>query len=108
MYKYYVDEKNRMVIAVCRYAGRNVRGTAKCAPEDAFDIELGKKIATARCEEKKAKIKIQNASAKYLEASLAAEKAKRHLFRMQRYFMDAVDQHDAAVEAVNNVVSEIK
>ena len=108
MYKYYVDGKNRMVIAICRYAGRNVRGTAKCSPDDEFDIELGKKLATARCEEKKAKIKIQNASAKYLEASLAAEKAKRRLFKMQQYFMDAVDQHDAAVEAVNEVISEIK
>ena len=108
MYQYYVDEKNRMVIAVCRYAGRNVRGTAKCSPDDEFDLELGKTLAKARCEEKKAKIKIQNASAKYMAAADEFQKAKRQLNKMRTYFMDAVDQHDDAVEAVNTITNEIK
>ena len=108
MYQYYVDEKNRMVIAVCRYAGRNVRGTAKCSPDDEFNIEFGKELATARCEEKKAKIKIQNASAKYLVAAEEFEKAKRQLYKMKAYFMDAVDQHDEAVEIVEKITSEIE
>ena len=108
MYQYYVDEKNNEVIAVTRYAGRNVRGTAKCAPEDEFNIELGKKLATARCEAKKAKIKIQNASAKYMIAAEEFEKAKRQLYKMRQYFMDAVDQFDDAVEVVENIKNEIK
>ena len=47
-YKYYsfhVDEEGKKVIAVTHYAGRAVRGIAKCAPEDTFDVETGCKIA---------------------------------------------------------------
>ena len=40
-YTIYTDEKNRQVIAVCRYAGRKVRAVATCATEDTFDIEKG-------------------------------------------------------------------
>ena len=66
-YKIYIDEKNKTVIAVCRYAGRNVRAIAKCSPEDTFDVDFGTKLAKARCDVKVAKAKIQNASAAYMK-----------------------------------------
>lgn len=51
-YKFYqyVDEQGRqVVVAVSRHAGRIVKGYAKCDPGDEFDLELGKKLAAARC-----------------------------------------------------------
>lgn len=48
-YKFYVNVKERTVYAISTYAGKTVRGVAKCAPEDKFDIEYGKRLAAARC-----------------------------------------------------------
>ena len=102
-YVFYTDTKNRMVIAATHYAGRTLRATAKCSPEDTFDIEYGKRLAMARCEQKKAKIKVRNASAKYLEASENFIKAKKRLAEMQQYFTDAVDQYDDTVDIIKDI-----
>lgn len=104
----YIDEKNKSVIAVCRYAGRNIRAVAKCAPEDTFDIEFGTKLAIARCEVKVAKAKIQNASVAYMKASIAADEAQRRYDKMKNYYMDAVDQFDEAIAAHNKLIDEIQ
>lgn len=106
-YKIYVDEKNKTVIAVCRYAGRNVRAVAKCAPEDTFNVEFGTKLAKARCDVKVAKAKIQNASVAYMKASIAADEAQRQYDKMKNYYMDSVDQFDKASAAVVNLIKEI-
>ena len=50
-YKYYTNNKD-VVVAVSSYAGKTVRGVAKCDPRDTFDIEKGKELAAARCNEK--------------------------------------------------------
>lgn len=107
-YKIYVDEKNKTVIAVCRYAGHNIRAVAKCAPEDTFDIEFGTKLAKARCDLKVARAKIQNASTAYMKASVAADEAQRKYDKMKQYYMDSVDQLDEAIVAHNKLIDEIQ
>jgi len=72
--KFYVA-KNK-VICVIRYAGRNIRGIAKCSPQDKFDEEIGKKLAHLRCEEKLA-------NAKYNYAVLEAERLDKELEELQ-------------------------
>ena len=106
-YKIYVDEKNKTVIAVCRYAGQNIRAVAKCSPEDTFDIDFGTKLAIARCEVKVAKTKIQNASVAYMKASVAADEAQRQYDKMKDYYMDAVDQFDNASVEVEELIKSI-
>lgn len=106
-YKIYVDEKNKTVIAVCRYAGRNIRAVAKCAPEDTFDIEFGTKLAKARCDLKVARAKIQNASVAYMKASVAADEAQRKYDKMKQYYIDSVDQFDEAYAIVDSIIKEI-
>lgn len=107
-YNIYVDGKNRAVIAVCRYAGRNVRGVAKCSPDDEFNLDYGTRLAIARCEEKIARIKIRNASTKYLAAAKAADEAEKRFSEMKQYYMDSVDQLDNAIEEVKKISNEIK
>ena len=48
-YTYFVADKQKKVVAVSTYAGKIVRGVAKCDPRDEFSIETGKKLAAARC-----------------------------------------------------------
>lgn len=107
-YSFHIDEKGKKVVAVTHYAGRTIRGIAKCSPADTFDIELGCKIAVARAEKKVAQAKIRNASAKYLAAAVAADAAQKRFDDMKQYYMDAVDQFDAIVEIHNKLIDEIE
>ena len=38
------------VIAITTYAGKTVRGIAKCSPDDSFSKEKGEELAVARCD----------------------------------------------------------
>ena len=106
-YDYYIDEKNRKVIAVTHYAGRDIRSVATCAPEDDFNLEIGIKIATAKCEIKKARIKVRNASNKYLQAAQAADAAAKRYDDMKQYYMDAVDHFDWAIVEFDKLIKEL-
>ena len=77
-YKYFVPTKvdgtPYKVVAVSTYAGRTVRGVAKCDPKDTFDIEKGKQLAAARCQAKVSSQRLKRATKKLDEAVKAAEK----------------------------------
>ena len=77
------------VIAVSTYAGRTVRGVAKCDPKDTFDIEKGKQLAAARCQAKVSSQRLKRATKKLDEALLALEKAQKYYDDMTVYFNDS-------------------
>ena len=95
-YNFHVDTEGKKVIAVTHYAGKTIKGIAKCSPEDTFDVEYGCALAVARAERKVAKAKVRNAVARYIEAAKAADEAQRRYDAMKQYYMDAVDQFDDA------------
>lgn len=95
-YKYYINENKKEVIAVCRYASRTIRGKAKCALGDDFNVEFGKKLAKAKAELKVHKIKWQNASVKALEAEAQLLTVKRHREKMIKYLEDSTEQMETA------------
>lgn len=57
-YKYFTNGEN-VVVAVSSYAGRTIRGVAKCSDQDKFDLETGKKLAAARCAMKIARERVK-------------------------------------------------
>ena len=64
MSKYTFYTGGNKVIAVSTYAGKIVKGYAKCDPRDEYDLELGKKLAAARCNAKVAKKRAKRAAKK--------------------------------------------
>ena len=86
---YRVYETPTQVIAVSSFAGKTVRGVAKCNPADNFDSEKGIALATARCGVKIAEKRVKRAYNKVDEAKAAAEAAMEHLAEMLRYQADA-------------------
>ena len=62
-YKFVITDDK--VIALSSFAGRTVRGVAKCHPNDKFDVEYGKALAAARCGVKIAKKRYARARDKY-------------------------------------------
>lgn len=74
-YKYVVTPTK--VIALSTYAGKVVRGIAKCSPQDKFDEEYGKALAAARCNLKVAEKRFKRADKMYVEAAKARRLAER-------------------------------
>lgn len=96
-YRFYTN--GNRVIAVSTYCGKTVRGVAVCHPDDNFDIEIGKRIAAARCNEKIAEKRLARASNKASEAELDVIRAQQHQKEMQAYYNDAyIAYNDAARE----------
>lgn len=86
-YRYYFA--GNKIIATSTYAGKCVRGVAICAPEDTYDMEKGKVLAAARCNEKIAAKRYARATQKYIEACQARDAAIAHVDAMKAYMNDA-------------------
>lgn len=109
-YKFYQFKNENggiTIVAVSTYAGKTVKGYAKCDPRDAFDIKKGKELAAARCNLKVAQKRHMRASNKYLEAADIADKAVTRYEEMKQYYMDSVDRVDEAAEEVRNLIADL-
>lgn len=104
-YRYYGSDKT--VVAVSTYAGKTVRGVAKCDPADEFTLETGKKLAGARCNVKIAARRVKNAENKRAEAIAALEAAQKRVAEMNAYYDDAVACHEAAVIELEEVLNTV-
>lgn len=109
-YKFYEynDPRGRKIVsAVSTYAGRTVKGYAKCDPKDSFDLDKGKKLAAARCNQKVSRKRLDRAAEKYMEAARAADEAAVFFDKMKLYYMDSVDALDQATMEVNSLLESM-
>ena len=67
------------VSARSTYAGKTVKGYAKCDPRDEFDVEKGKELAAARCNARIAEKRFKRAQKKVAEAQAMVEMAQKYL-----------------------------
>lgn len=105
MYTFYVT-KNK-VIAVSTYAGKIIRGIAKCDPRDEFDLEKGKELAAARCGVKVATKRLKNADRKYKEALEARTKAQHQVEKMVDYKIDSANALIQAKEELEEIIKSL-
>lgn len=101
-YRIYTNDTDKVVVA-STYAGKVVRGTAKCNPEDKFDYDFGVELARLRCDRKIAKKRYKRALAKQAEAVTQLVNADGYLAKMNAYLADA-DAYLTDVEAKYNSV----
>ena len=102
---YHIDNK---IIALSTYAGKTVKGIAKCSPEDEFNIETGKSLAAARCNAKVAVKRVKNAQKEWSKAVQAYLKAEKHMRKMAQYYEDSVDRQKIAEAQLEYLVNTIK
>lgn len=105
-YRFYTN--GNRIIAVSTYAGKTVRGVAICHPEDKFDLETGKRLAAARCNEKIAAKRLDRAAKKSIQARLDVETAKKHLADMQEYYNDAFMAYNTAAQEHDALIASLK
>ena len=106
--KYRFYQNGNRIIAVSTYGGRTVRGVAICHPDDKFDMDLGKRLAAARCNEKVAAKRYARATQCYKAAEDAYRVASENIDRMGDYRNDAFVAMNEASQAVDALVAEVR
>ena len=103
--KFYSSDKE--VIAVSSFAGKTIKGIARCNPEDTFSFETGKKLAEARCNNKIALKKVQNTKLRLEEALKAYAEAQKHLNFMFGCHESATKYLQDTQNALDNLLREL-
>lgn len=96
-YKYKVDEEHRTVVAMSSFAGKVVAGVARCAPCDTFNVEIGKRLAEARCALKIAEKRMKRAEFLHSVANDCATFWAERKAKMEEYDADAALAYQQAV-----------
>ena len=106
-FKYTFIHLKDKIIAISTYAGRTVKGIAKCSPEDSFDPAAGEKLAAARCNEKVAKKRVKNAEKKLEEALRIQCEATRRVYKMTNYLDDSKKELAAASSEIETLLKTL-
>lgn len=107
MYQYRYYNSDKTVVAVSTYAGKTVRGVAKCDPSDEFSMDTGKQLAAARCNVKIAARRVKNAENKRNEAFAALEAAQKRVMEMNSYYNDAIACQEAASTELEEILNTV-
>ena len=106
-YKTFTDD-NETVVVVSSYAGKAVRGIAKCCPNDEFDYEKGEELARARCDQKVAKKRYKNAMKCYDDAKEWFKMAESYLLDMREYAASSEKEFYKAEANLKSVLTKLK
>ena len=98
-YKFAIN--GNTVIAISTYAGKTVKGTAQCHPNDKFDLEKGKELAAARCD-----LKVRRK--RFAAANKKAEMAWDNFKKAENFYDEADLFRDDAAEGVKWAENNLK
>ena len=104
-YRYYMA--GNKIIAVSTYAGKIVRGVAICAPNDDFDLEFGKKLAAARCNEKVAAKRYARANGKMNDLLNQINILNDQLAEAEAYYHDSYLAYNEAAQEVDLLINSL-
>lgn len=94
----------KVIMVLTHYAGKTVRGIAKCNPADEFNMERGEELAKARCNYEVAKKRAKNANQKRLWAEMQRDKANLLCDKMQDYETAALKEVSDCEKALKKIV----
>lgn len=97
----------RKVIVVSRYAGRVVRGVAKCSPGDTYNLQKGEKLARLRCDAKISEKRVARAQEAYADAFKKLAAAQKHVAAMHEYINDAVAEKNKVLAELTKLEAEL-
>ena len=97
---------SKQVTAISSYAGKTVKGYAKCDPNDEYFEGSGMVLAAARCNEKIAKKRVACSEARLNEAREQLKKAEKLVADMIDYHNDAINKYAEAQNEVEDILSE--
>ena len=107
MSRYRFVRTNNKIICISTYAKKAVKGIAKCAPNDNFDIEIGKKLAQLRCDKKIADKRANRAAEKYIEAEDELYEAFNYFAKVKKYYFDSEMAYQKAEKELSDFESNL-
>jgi hypothetical protein len=105
-YKIFRDGKGKVIVA-SSYAGKIVRGVAKCNENDTYNEDTGIALAAARCDVKIADKRIKRAQAQYDAATRAVNEAQADWEKAVQYLSNAEQEGTAARLALESMEKQI-
>jgi hypothetical protein len=99
-YTYVISEENQKVECIASFAGKPVRGIAKCNPEEEFDPEKGKMLAKLRCDFKLAKKRRAKAKKNYNTILKEYEALRSRLNNASEYVLDSLEEYSTTKKAL--------
>ena len=103
------------IVAICSFAGKSIRGEAKCNPSDIMNDKIGTDLAVLRFDEKlgrrkiaRAKEKRRNSAKEVRLAREAYERAMNHYSNAELYYDDAKYAHEQALKQLNKFLDNLK
>lgn len=103
----YVDSDAKVVVATSTYAGKTVRGVARCHPNDEFDMDKGIQLAVYRCNLKVADKRRARACRKVKEAKLALYEAQVFLDKMLDYRAQSMFDYLSAKDDLEDIETNV-
>lgn len=103
----HVDSDAKVVVATSTYAGKTVRGVARCHPNDEFDMDKGIQLAVARCNLKVADKRQARACRKVKEAKLALYEAQVFLDKMRDYRVQSMFDYLLAKDDLEDIETNV-
>lgn len=105
--RYHFYQTGDKIIAVSTYAGKSVRGIAKCAESDNFDLEKGKKLAALRCAQKVSQKRLNRAYKKFKDADRMKDIILNHFKKMENYYLDAHAEKEEVQRQLDNLLESL-
>lgn len=116
---YHVNEKKRSVTCQINSRGEHIYGVSKCSPDDEWDVDLGKAIASLRAEIKQRKRDLANTGdvIEELKQIIASHEYQVQHGYMKRseisrhwnhFLQEAIDEQKIQRENIKFCNSEIK
>ena len=102
-----VDENVPEVIALAPYKGKIYKGYAKCDPRDKFDIEVGKELASRRCNVKIATRRLKNAQTRYDNAMKQVQLATLELERALSHLTNSEKEYEEAYNLIDDITKNL-
>lgn len=107
-YNYTIIHNKGTTIAYSTFAGKVVKGYAKCNPEDSFNVSVGEKLAKARCGLKIAKKRRKWAESQYDKAKAKMFAAIKYFNEMEAYAKDSIEEVFDAEDYLKEVLNDIE
>lgn len=94
-YKFDYSETNK-IICTFTFAKQEVKGIAKCSPEDGFNFKIVSMLAQLRCDDKVSKKRLVKARKRYDEAVKCWRQVNDELTQASHYLIDSANQYKEA------------
>lgn len=97
-----------IIVAIRSFGNKEIKGIARCSPNDTFDEDIGTKLAILRCDKKLAKAKLKEAELNLKEADKMITHYIKIFSEANKYFAKCKDNYNSISKSLEEFEIELK